>query len=671
MSWLLSLYKTYEANLDRVGIIEKKHNDKEYTLLPISHTTQNAHIEVRVTEEGNFHSAEVLDKENTLIPCTDEAASRAGAVIAPYPLHDKLSYVAGDFVAYGGKIKKEEPFSYYIAQLGEWANSPYATPKVKSIYTYLKKGQLIKDLVEKERILFVDENNQLIEKWDKQAEALHGEKPRIFSVVTGGPESAFIRFTVHSSRDTFTEVWKDPDMYDSFISFYKEKLGVEDVCYVKGELLPNTERHANKIRHPADKAKLISANDDTGFTFRGRFATSNEAANISYEVSQKAHNALKWLIHRQAKMIDGRVFLVWGNDSIPAPEEDAYDIFQNAVYEQEIKSNTLHIYAREVAKAIDGYKHNLKMDSEVNLLILDSATTGRMAVLYYRNMNKELYLDRLKNWHLTCVWRHSYRKKDGQAVEFLGAPATKDIAFAAYGPRASDKIVKGLMERMLPCIVDNRSVPKDIIRSAIQRASNPVSMEKWEWEKTLSIACALVNREMKENKERTKGKDSVQYSLTELSQENSVNRRSEEGELGVALDHENDDRDYLFGRLLGIAYTLEKRALRTLGEGGNRDTNAERYMVAFSNKPKRTWKTIHDSLLPYKARLRARGKGEYLFNLIIEVTDKFKPGQFNDEQLSGTYLLGFSSQVKELEYNKNNNKQEDADENLLSESGEE
>ncbi|MCE0555227.1 hypothetical protein LQK80_36575 [Bacillus thuringiensis] len=31
----------------------------------------------------------------------------------------------------------------------------------------------------------------------------------------------------------------------------------------------------------------MSSNDLRGFTFRGRFTTSNEVANISYDVSQK------------------------------------------------------------------------------------------------------------------------------------------------------------------------------------------------------------------------------------------------------------------------------------------------------------------------------------------------------------------------------------------------
>ncbi|WP_100330628.1 type I-C CRISPR-associated protein Cas8c/Csd1 [Bacillus xiapuensis] len=625
MSWLLNLYETYEANLDQVGVIEKKYNDKEFTLLPISHTTQNAHIEVEITEDGEFHSAAVIDKSDasTLIPCTEESASRAGAKIAPYPLHDKLSYVAGDFVAYGGKIKKEEPFTYYIAQLEKWANSPYGHDKVKSIYQYLSKKQLIHDLV-KEKVLFLDENDRLIDKWEKKYEALHGDKPDIFSVVSGGQESAFIRFNVRSPNQLLTKVWKDQDVYNSFIHYYHELLSDEDLCYITGRKLPSTERHANKIRNAADKAKLISANDTSGFTFRGRFNSSKEVANISYEVSQKAHNALKWLIHRQGKIVDQRVFLVWENDeaNTPDPTEDTFSLVPAAAEKNKKISFTNQEFAGEMAKAFEGYKNDLKQQANINIMILDSATTGRLAVLYYRNMDKELYLERLVKWHSTCVWLHRYRKNgQGEFIRFYGAPATKDIAFAAYGPKANEKVVKGLMERMLPCIIDQRNIPLDIVKSAFYRASNPVSMEKWEWEKTLSIACALINKK--------EGYD-------------------------LALDTENNDRDYLFGRLLAVADVLERRAL---GADETRATNAIRYMNSFSKHPERTWKTIQDSLQPYQARLGT--KGLYLSKLIDEIASKMNYEDFNNKPLSGKYLLGFYSQRHELYQKKENNKATD------------
>lgn len=110
MSWLLQLYKTYNDNLKQVGETVKKGEDREYTLLPISHTTQNAHIEVTIDEDGDFLRAKALTKASTVIPCTEEAASRSGSKIAPYPLHDKLSYVAGDFVKYGGRSKIKMTF---------------------------------------------------------------------------------------------------------------------------------------------------------------------------------------------------------------------------------------------------------------------------------------------------------------------------------------------------------------------------------------------------------------------------------------------------------------------------------------------------------------------------------------------------------------------------------
>lgn len=619
MTWLLNLYKTYEANVDRVGKIEKKYNGQEYTLLPMSHTTQNAHIEVEVTEDGNFHSASLIDKNDssTLIPCTEDSSSRAGSKIAPYPLHDKLSYVAGDFVAFGGKIKKEEPFAYYISQLQEWANSSSGNKKVRSIYQYLSKKQLIKDLVVA-NILCLDANGKLIEKWDKKYESLYDEKPPIFSVLAGDQSSAFIRFNVYSPNKILKKVWKDSEMFESFVNYYNELLGDEGICYVTGERLPSTDKHANKIRHAGDKAKLISANDTSGFTFRGRFAKSNEAVNISYEVSQKAHNALKWLINHQGKMIEERVFLVWQNNDLDIPNPLDEDPFSMNSTPAKNEAFTNKEFAREVAKALEGYKNNLSLDSHVNILILDAATTGRMAVLYYRNIHKELYLDRLKKWHSTCVWIHRYRKnEDNQYIEFLGAPLPKEIALAAYGSKASDKIVKGLVERILPCIIDDRRIPLDIVRSAFQRASNPVSMEKWEWEKTLSVTCALINKQ--------EGYD-------------------------VALDIENMDRDYLFGRLLAIADVLERRALSS---NETRATNAIRYMNAFSKHPERTWNTIQSSLQPYQAKLGA--KAIYLSKLIDEVASQIDFNDFNNKPLSGKYLLGFYSQRYDLYQKKDKN----------------
>ncbi|MFD2115579.1 type I-C CRISPR-associated protein Cas8c/Csd1 [Paenibacillus yanchengensis] len=621
MSWLLQLYETYEANQAAIGKVEKKFNGQEYALLPIGHTTQNAHIEVQITEDGNFHSATVLTKQemSTLIPTTEDSASRSGSANYPYPLHDKLSYVAGDYGQFGRNNKKLEHHTKYIEQLRLWASSPHGINKVKSMYHYLQKGQLIADLVAHD-ILYVNDDGRLITKWEKRHESLASIRPAIFSIVAGDQEDAFVRFNVYSPTEHLTEVWNDKQMYDSYIGFYSDQLSEQDICYVTGNTQPGTVKHANKIRHAADKAKLISANDSSGFTYRGRFDIANEAASIGYDVSQKAHNALKWLINRQAKVVDERVFLVWGNEQLDLPDmmDDFFSLDPTAVLEEGVAVHTYEELAQEVAKAMSGYRNSLSAMQQrlehtpINIMVLDSATTGRMAVIYYRNMDKELYLQRLEQWHTTCTWLHRYRKNEqGEFVRFFGAPATKDIAFAAYGPRADDKLVKGLMERMLTCMIDSsqQTIPRDIVQSAVQRASNPVAMERWEWEKTLSIACALVNKQ--------------------------------EG-MNVALDKENVDRNYLFGRLLAVADVLERNALG----GEQRATNAIRYMNAFVRHPARTWSTIQQSLQPYQARLGT--KATYWNKIIDEIGAKMPVEQFNNQPLTSLYLLGFYSQRHEL-----------------------
>lgn len=614
MTWLRNLYDTYENNQRLIGEFEKTTNDREFALIPISHTTQTAQIEVSLDENGNFVSAKVVDKEDasTIIPCTEASASRTSAPV-PHPLFDKLMYVAGDYLKYGGAAKKTNPYQDYMNQLKKWCESEHMHPKVNSVYTYLSKGRLVEDLIE-EKIIYVDENEQFIEKWTKSIADKFGEKPELFKVVSSNQSDAFVRFSVNKIGEPESRLWRDSSVHDSFIRFYESLLQDEDLCYVTGEWFPTTERHASRIRHSADMSKLISGNDTSGFTFRGRFKKSREAVSISYGVSQKAHNALKWLIAKQSFTIDGKVFLVWGTEELelPNPHDDTLGLYDEL--SETLGDSTHQEFANQVQKAMAGYRHDTKYNSKVIIMIVDAATPGRMAIVYYRDMDKELFLNRLETWHKTCYWLHRYKKnKDKKTIVFMGAPATKDIAFAAYGSKANDKLVKGLVERMLPSIIDGRKLPIDIIRSAFNRASNPVGMEKWEWEKTLSITCALIKK-----------------------------KYEKEG-FGVGLDANNDNRDYLFGRLLAIADVLERNAL---DKDEKRATNAIRYMNAFAQHPSRTWGIIQANIHPYQARLGTRLG--YYNKLIDEIGAMLKPEDFNDKPLSGLYLLGFYSQRHEL-----------------------
>lgn len=615
MSWLANLAKTYDHHSQFVGVFERKGNDREYALIPVSHTTQSAHVEVWLDAKGNFLRAEVVPKHDssTIIPCTEASASRTSKPV-PYPLFDKLMYVAGDYVRFCGEVKGT-PFADYLLQLRAWCDSPYGHPKLESVYEYLSKGTLIEDLVRYKQ-LWADYTGKLLEKWEPKEGQGTDQRPDIFKVIASDQCAAFVRFAVDVPGEPEPRLWRDASVQRAFIGYYESLLSEQDLCFVTGECTAYADKHASRIRHSGDKSKLISANDSSGFTYRGRFRTSKDAAAVSYEVSQKAHNALKWLIERQGFAIDGKTFVVWGTEQldVPDPLADSF-LFYQEEEETTIGDSTQQEYARQIRKGINGYRFENDYKANVVIMVLDAATPGRMSIVYYRDMNKELFLNRVQYWHETCLWLHRYRKNGDQFKPFYGAPATRDIAFAAYGSKAGDKTVKELMERMLPCVLDKAAVPLDIVRSAVYRASNPMGMEMWEWEKTLSITCALVNKHFeKEGYE-------------------------------VALNVENTDRSYLFGRMLAIADVLERRVL----SDEKRATNALRYMNAFAQHPRRTWKVIQFNLQPYQAKM---GSKDIIVNhcnrLLDEVGAKLAAEDFSDRPLTGLYLLGYYSQRHDL-----------------------
>ena len=99
MSWIQKLYETYERNAGHEP-------DGSDLLMPIAHTTQQVQIEIVLDADGTFKRATVLDKNvcNTVIPCSEESGGRTGSKPTHHPLCDKLQYVAGDFVSFGGDV---------------------------------------------------------------------------------------------------------------------------------------------------------------------------------------------------------------------------------------------------------------------------------------------------------------------------------------------------------------------------------------------------------------------------------------------------------------------------------------------------------------------------------------------------------------------------------------
>lgn len=629
MSWIQKLYETYENCQSMIGA---EADEKAIPLIPICHTTQQAHIEIVLDQEGNFLRAKVVAKENarTIVPCTEASGGRSGIRPESHPLCDKLQYVAGDFADFGGKVTKgfaedpKEPFRKYREILSDWCASPFTHPKIKAVLKYVEKERVIKDLVQ-QQILHLGNDGKLIDKWDKESGK---EAPEIFKVLGNAKQGdAFVRWAVEIPGDPQAAVWTDMELFTSWIKYYSSTKQEKTFCYVTGDELPAADQHPAKLRHDGDKAKLISANDTSGFTFRGRFSTAGQACGVGFTITQKAHNALRWLIGKQGYRRGSQAIVAWAvtGEEIPAPLEDTFSMLGLDLLASDSESSisTAQEFALKLNKKIAGYSTKLGPTTGIVVMGLDSVNPGRMSITFYRELTGSEFLERLERWHNTCSWIHDYRfvevdggkKKERKRIRFIGAPAPNDIAEAAYGNKVDDNLRKAIVERILPCIIDGRKLPKDLVESAVRRACNRMGKEDWEWNKTLSIACALYKKYY------------------------------EEEEYEMALDENRKTRDYLYRRLLAIADNLEEWALRTAGE--NRQTNAARLMQRFAEHPYSTWRTIELALVPYKARLG--NKATKHLRLITEVMNMFDPDDFtNDRKLSGEFLLGYHCQREAL-----------------------
>lgn len=607
MSWLSVLYETYN-NMSQSGLYKG--------LLPIAHTTQQCQIEITLNESSELVDATVInkDKAETVIPCTEQSAGRAGIHPVNHPLMDKLQYLAADYITYGGE-KGESFHEEYMKDLSDWCNSEYAHPKVKIIYNYLKKGTVIADLVQF-NVLHCDKDGKLYTKYPDRNNA-----PDIFKVVQGNQSDACVRFKVIGMGGN-AEIWEDGSVKDCYIKYYLSRPATSKLCYVTGEMKRSSDNHPNKIRNTGDKAKLISSNDTSGFTFRGRYTEADEAAGVSYEVSQGAHNALKWLIKNQGKNLGGRVFIAWNPKGYKVPDmlDDSYDLFKD---NDQPQAYTAQEYAEQLNRALAGYKANLEYEDKIIFMVLDAATVGRLAITFYREMLSNELIDNLKHWHEACSWKHRFFK-DGVPVEFYGAPSPKDIALVAFGVERNnfleldDKLLKSVIERLLPCIIDRASLPYDIVKSAYRKVCHPQNYKNAiNWQKVLSVCCALLKKHYNE-----KSDDKEEWTV-------EVN----ENEKSLA---------YLCGRMLAVADALEKSTYSD-DDKKTRTTCAMRYFTKYVEHPCQTWAIINNMLTPYKAKLG--GLRYYYDHMMAEISAAINVEEFKRaKNLDGRMALGFYAQ---------------------------
>lgn len=602
MSWIQKLQETYERCADSVEPVGPR-------LWPISHIMKQAHVEVVIDLDGNLRRDRIrkLDcsESLTLIPTTENSASRAGAVVAPHPLCDELSYCAPI-------LQPSEKFSAYVELLSFWATSTHTHPKLKAVLAYIRKQTLRDDLVEAGIFPLVFTNKK-------------GQKTRIEE------GKVFVRWRIEEIDNPCSGTWQDSSLIKAWQEFDRTSNPCDGVCMVTGQYSRIATKHAKFVRYPGDGGKIISTNDSDGYTFRGKFTDGKndygrQAYTIGFDATQKAHNALRWLISRQGYKNGSQAVVSWAisGASLPSALKNSFDLLDidnSSIEEGSVLISTDQNFALRLRKAIAGYGSTLDPKEDVVVLGLDSATPGRMAITFYRELKGSEFLSRVENWHTRYAWHQNY----GKETHFVGAPAPSDIAEVAYGRRLDDKLKSATVERILPCIIDGGDVPLDLVHCVTRRAVNRIGVDRWEWEKVLGIACGLFKGYHTERN----------YQMT--------------------LELDRKSRDYLYGRLLAIADSIEGYALSSTDEGKKRETTAGRLMQRFADRPFSTWRTIELALKPYEARMQAGSdrsvatlvKRRKLLDEVMSILDSLGD-RTSDAPLTGEFLLGYHSQRKDF-----------------------
>ena len=490
MSLLQRAIETYDF-MDQnqsVGV----YNVGKEPLAPISHIVAKGQISITIDEEGCFVTASKCD-EKIIIPVSEESAGRSSGIRA-HALCDQVQYITNLY---------PDKNNMYLEQLEKWCDSGYSHPKAEAVLKYVKTGTVIDDL----------DNSGLLQ-YDNNGD-ISNVKDMICWVVLGlGDDSG--------------PVWKDINLFNKYSDYYVNVIccnSKSEISYASGNVESVAKQHLKGVVPKFGNAKLISANDNANFTYRGRFLKSDDAMVLGYISSQKAHNALKWIVANQGVLIGEKTFVCWTPHGIEVPAINLSFGFKDE------ETFEMSEYNRKLRKFLYSYQSLRGVDEKAVIAIFEAATSGRLSLLYYKEIMGDHYLNRLSGWYETCCW-----------ITYTGniaSPSLNKITILSYGTQRGnddnakmeiDSRIEGqVLQRLIVCRLDETRFPLDIMTGLVNKSNNMQAFNKNNRRDILFTTCAVIRKYWKDHHNK---------------------------EVSMALDENFKDRSYQFGRLLAV---LEKR----------------------------------------------------------------------------------------------------------------
>lgn len=521
------------------------------------HIPQTAHLIVKIDKQGRFQGYETMPPKTLVIVPILKARTNN---ILPLPLADKIEYVGGDYTAYGGE---KEHCDVYLREMKAWCEHPQATEEVKAVYRYVERKCLVKDLVDAGVLPY--ENGKIIKTLPD------GDVAPVFALLppTSDASGIFICWEVEG-----VQTWKSPQVRQSWRDYLKSQPSRKGLCMVSGEKTVLTDIHQGRLRHPADGAKLISASDEKGLRYLGRFTSGDQVCGIGWELSEKAHNALRWLIARQGIKNGEQVTVLWTEDGQepPFPLEDGKHVWEMDAEEDGLGLEESYL----LYQSMKGFPlpENYPYD-KIMLLTLDAPTVGRLAVTAYEEYPSERYFEHLRQWQEDFSWPFKVKvisRKEGKETftvrERVFAPSLKMMIHAAFGDNIQQAMYKKLFREGMDVICGGHAcnLPYYWVENAFKEAVG-FHDKNWRRQRAIAFGCALYNGWLKRQ--------------------------------GKKVDKES--RSYLYGRLAALAEYTESYMLYVFEK--ERETNSQRLFRMMTTHPERTWPILKQKIDYARKRL--------------------------------------------------------------------
>lgn len=605
MSWAKELLETYE---NCVG--------KDPDLLPIYHNkkaiSNSPSVIVKIDESGKFKAIDEFDldlNKHIICPVTSSSAGRTSS-IAPHGLFDTLIYLAKDINLISDKDNKKH-HKIYMEQLSDWCNSEYSHPKVCSVLKYLKKGRLVSDM--------------------KKSEFVFNDKDKL---------KVFVFFLVFSDSNE-TKLWEDISVRKSWEN-YQSSLGEKEkaFCMISGECQKkndNFPRGFIRKLFGSTQAKLFSSNYNDDFTYLGSRFSKTKKPDCLFSIGEatafRVCNMLERLSDKQGIVFspEGPLILAWSStgEAIPPIDSDSPNLMGlNLEDPTDNLPDTSEDFAKRLNLKMKGYQAALPPDKNINVIFISLLTDQKYSISYYNMIRNSDYINRIKEWHKKCSWRFFI----GNGRRFFGAPAISKVIDTAIGIQPGEKISsskKKLKNKMFSLIVQNmiegKDFPEDILKKCVLRCFKRMGQSRFEWQKNVSITCAIYKYHKKNEKE---------YEMN--------------------LDTTKTSRDYLYGRLVAWANRVES----VVSNSSEKITNAEKLLSKIRTKPSLTFfHVLRPKILPYLNKLKVKDFGYYtiLKKQYSEIIRLFKEIDLeSNEPTGGEFFLGYD--LQEMEYYKKSEK---------------